>query len=84
VKLLFWVLIAFVVISWFVRSKKDGKQQDEHSKQAGGASRPSEVEAMLQCAQCGLHIPASEAVVTEQGKVFCSQEHRLQMEKSAS
>jgi uncharacterized protein len=34
-------------------------------------------EAMLQCAECGMHFPASEALpAAGAGQVFCCEEHR--------
>lgn len=41
--------------------------------QAAGAVT---VEAMLACAHCGLHFPASEALTNTNGSVFCSIEHQ--------
>jgi uncharacterized protein len=72
VKLLIWVLIGVVIIAWLVRSKKPLKAP---------ATPPSEnkaagAEAMVQCAWCQVHVPASECVTNPSGAVFCSQEHR--------
>lgn len=36
---------------------------------------PAEGEKMVRCAQCGLHLPASESV-SDRGLHFCSTEHR--------
>ncbi len=33
---------------------------------------------MLQCARCGVHFPASEALTDAGGAVYCSEEHRAQ------
>ena len=42
-----------------------------------GATPPpaAEGEAMVQCAQCGVHLPRSESVTT-QGSFYCSTEHQ--------
>jgi len=40
---------------------------------AGGT--PSDGERMVDCSECGLHLPISEAVQS-QGRYFCSEEHR--------
>lgn len=32
---------------------------------------------MVSCADCGLHLPKSEAVTGAQGRTYCSHEHRL-------
>ena len=39
-----------------------------------GAPPVQQGEAMVRCAHCGIHLPRSEAVLT-QGKTWCSQEH---------
>jgi len=36
-----------------------------------------ETQNMVRCAQCGLHLPESEAL-SYQGKYFCCREHRRQ------
>ena len=36
---------------------------------------PSDGERMVNCSECGLHLPISEAVQS-QGRYFCSEEHR--------
>ena len=78
-KLLVWLVIIAAVVMWFVRAKKamsrfDAGRDERTSKKSpvGGA------ETMLQCAQCGVHFPASEAVRDAGGAVYCSEQHRLQ------
>lgn len=38
---------------------------------------PPQLESMVRCSHCGLHLPRSEAVLDEQGRVFCSAQHRI-------
>jgi uncharacterized protein len=38
---------------------------------------PGAAKNMVRCAQCGLHLPESEAIA-DRGQHFCSQEHRRQ------
>lgn len=38
---------------------------------------PPRLESMVRCSHCGLHLPRSEAVLDEQGRVFCSVPHRI-------
>lgn len=74
-KLLLWAAIGLVVVMWLVRGKK-GKPDAGIS----GAPKPDvqqEPEPMIQCAHCGVHLPASEAVSDPSGAAFCSDEHRL-------
>ena len=39
-------------------------------------SSESGAETMVQCAHCGIHFPASEAVTHASGALYCSEEHR--------
>ena len=36
---------------------------------------PADGEPMVRCAQCGVHLPRSESILT-QGTYFCSAEHQ--------
>ncbi|MEC5215804.1 uncharacterized protein RCH09_000738 [Actimicrobium sp. GrIS 1.19] len=38
--------------------------------------RSADGEAMVQCAECGIHVPASEAVAGAGALMFCCPEHR--------
>jgi uncharacterized protein len=71
-KFLLWAgLIAAVI--WVLRSKKKA------SSRAPSSPSPSanrEIEAMLHCAHCGIHFPASEAVFDASNTAYCSGEHR--------
>ncbi|MBI4194891.1 MAG: preprotein translocase subunit YajC [Betaproteobacteria bacterium] len=40
-----------------------------------GAPPAGRVEDMVQCAQCGVHLPRSESVTTR-GNFYCSAEHQ--------
>lgn len=39
--------------------------------------KPPQLESIVRCTHCGLHLPRSEAVLDEQGRVFCSVPHRI-------
>lgn len=74
-KLLFWLMIVSAAI-WLLRSKKN------LAGGAGGAgpARPAAgkgIETMVQCAHCGVYVPASESIVAVSGAAYCSEEHRL-------
>lgn len=67
-KYLLWLAILGVV--WWVWSKRS----------AAGDVRPErkddpEVERMVTCAHCGVHLPESEAV-NGGGQIYCSEAHR--------
>jgi len=46
-------------------------------RRGGEATRkpPTDGERMVDCSQCGVHLPVSEAVEAR-GRYFCSDEHR--------
>ena len=72
------VLFAFavLVLLWLLRGG---------ARRAGPPSRPradadaSAPQAMLSCAQCGIHMPRDEAL-PGRGGVFCSDAHRTAYE----
>lgn len=73
--LLLLALVVAVVLWW--KHQKRGHQGDE-----AAPARPQQAndpEAMLRCAECGLHLPASQSL-PGRGGVFCSTEHRQQFE----
>lgn len=77
-KLLIWLVIVALVVAWIMRSKKTPAQKETDVSQSQDLHRHKQPEAMLQCARCGTHIPASEAITVVSGSVFCSEEHRRQ------
>lgn len=73
-KLLLWAGI-IVAIIWILRSKKSSAKVDStKTPQPPLAS----TEAMLSCAHCKIHFPASEAVFDSAHTAFCSAEHCAQ------
>jgi uncharacterized protein len=46
------------------------------TEQPGQPVQAPQVEAMLRCAHCGVHLPQSEALLNDQGQPFCSAAHR--------
>ncbi len=75
-RILFWIfLVGLVVLA--VRAKLKGlaaRQQPPLDRQAQPRQPPAEIEAMTQCAHCGIHFPASEAVHAD-GHDYCSPGH---------
>ena len=72
--LLLLLVIAFG--AWLIvkRSRADAIRQQ---KQRGDDKpKPPSAQAMLECAHCGLHLPAADAVL-DGSRVYCSTEHRL-------
>lgn len=68
---LFWIALGLVLVAWLSRK----------NRKVAAASQPQSApravtEQMLPCRHCGLHIPASEAIICSDGIAFCSAEHQ--------
>jgi len=70
-RILIWLVIGLAVVVWVKRFLA----RAAHSGGESGAP-PPRIETMRQCAHCGVHFPASEAVSGSSGAVYCSTEHR--------
>lgn len=88
VRLLFWLFV-ILAIQWLWRqsirrddaARRPGAQQDstqpsytQHQRYVDGAATNVLSEAMVRCAQCGVHVPVSETVMVN-GKRFCCSKH---------
>lgn len=40
-------------------------------------AREAKPQEMIACASCGVHLPRADAVSGADGRLYCSQEHRL-------
>ena len=76
-RILFWIAL-IVLIIFAVRSKlraiakRNGMTPD--AARRGPAAPPAQIEAMAQCAHCGMYFPASESVKAD-GQDYCSPGH---------
>lgn len=75
---LFWFVVLLAVV-WWVRRRFFAADSSGPSG-AGGVGRKQrkssgEAESMVQCARCGVFVPASEAVRAD-GQTFCCEAHR--------
>ncbi len=61
---------------FFVLGAKRGRPREPESRTPAPPAPP---QAMLRCAECGMHLPANEALPGK-GGVFCSAEHRASFE----
>lgn len=67
-KLLLLILV-FLLVYWILKGYRRRVER-------GGPRAPSAAgEDMVQCAQCGVHLPRGESI-TAQGRHFCSSEHQ--------
>ncbi len=75
-RILFWIAL-IVLIVFAVRSKLRAlakKHAVPPNMQRGPAAQPTQIEAMAQCAHCGVYFPASESVKAD-GLDYCSPGH---------
>ena len=76
-KFVVWIVI--VAVAWFAWQAWRRVQRAAALREAASdAARPSTLrapESILECARCGVHVPASEAV-RDGDAVFCSFAHR--------
>lgn len=77
-RLLLLLALAVGVLLWWKHSQR-GRQEPEQDAGRSPAPTPTPPEAMLRCADCGLHLPASQAL-PGRGGVFCSAAHRQRHE----
>lgn len=70
-------LIAVFVLLWLLRGSI-GRRRPPSRPPGPGADRPL---PMLACAQCGIHLPVSEAL-PGRGGVFCGSAHRTAFEQA--
>jgi uncharacterized protein len=74
-RLLVWIVVA-VAAWWILRSRRRvTPPQDAAREPATSARSVPAPETMVDCAACGLHFPASEAV-RDGLRIFCSTAHR--------
>jgi uncharacterized protein len=72
-------LIIFLVIflvAWKWRSARTADQLESRRERERKAAIPTE---MVECARCGVHLPAKDAVAGHHG-VYCGDAHRTQAE----
>lgn len=72
------IIAALIYLAW--RVVKNLLSQASGRDDSSPDSNSQDAQAMLKCAQCGVHVPAPEAF-THNGRHFCCQEHqRLYLE----
>jgi uncharacterized protein len=79
VKYLLWAVVIYLAWRWYTASKQSSSQSassKESSRPAADSGSDDVAEAMVKCAQCGIHLPYSEAVHGSGAITFCSAEHR--------
>ena len=69
-KFLLWALLIYLAWRWISAPKKKAA---EHERPA---ANDDSAERMVRCAQCGIYLPASEAIMDARSQQFCSEAHR--------
>ena len=78
-KLLLW---AIVILAFLMVARVLARQNARQNNPPRAGSRPKngrppavdQPESMVRCAHCGIHLPRSEALMTN-GETWCSSEH---------
>ncbi|RUR67195.1 hypothetical protein EJP67_08975 [Variovorax guangxiensis] len=75
------VLAVLWVAIWLWRKNRREEMHDAMRERAAKARQqqrtaPSQPQAMVRCAHCGLHLPATDAIAGPGGAVYCSTAHR--------
>jgi uncharacterized protein len=79
VKYLIWAAIIYLAWRWYTVSKQSSSKPASSADSARSASNSGAdevAEAMVRCAQCGIHLPHSEALHGAGAITFCSEAHR--------
>jgi uncharacterized protein len=74
------LVLAVVMIAFWLWRK--GREEELRSRapprrKRRDADAPAE---MARCAQCGLHLPATDAIAGDAGRLYCSAAHRAAAE----
>jgi uncharacterized protein len=72
------LLLVIALVFMLMGVKRRGPQQNQASRPGTGAGPKASIE-MVRCAECGLHLPESEALPGRGGQ-FCCAEHRSRFE----
>lgn len=82
-KLLLWILIVLAALTvWrIINARAAARMRDEQRAKSerpaaprGGGNPVLPAETMVRCAHCGIHLPRSEALLTD-GRTWCGPEH---------
>jgi uncharacterized protein len=75
-KYLLWALLLYLAWRWFSASGDRQSRRRSNDDAAPHASPGSGAERMIECAECGVHFPLSEALPGTAERFFCSEAHR--------
>lgn len=73
-RILFFVFLAFLV--WLAVRMLGSSRKKRDVAEATDAPPERRVETIRQCAWCGVHVPAGEALALPDGRIYCGPAHR--------
>lgn len=73
------LLLALLAGLFFVLGVRRGRPGEPEARRSPPPAPPAPPQAMLRCAECGMHLPADEALPGK-GGVFCGAAHRASFE----
>jgi uncharacterized protein len=75
-KLALLVIAVIAALLWFrYKAGAEARRARASSSAQSSPERP-QVQRMVQCANCGIHLPSGEAFLDTQGEAYCSHAHR--------
>ena len=70
------LLILVLVVAWLLW--RNARLRDERASRPPPPQPPAgNLQEMVSCPVCGVHLPRSDAVPGQRGVLYCSHEHRL-------
>ena len=84
-KYLLVLAVLWVAIWLWRKNRREEMREAEREQKAARAQRPPAApaapHAMLRCAHCGVHLPASDAIAGPGEAVYCRAAHRQAAER---
>jgi len=68
------LLLGVVALVWLLRRAFDPTSERSAADRATGSGPSQEVDELVRCAHCGVHVPRVDAQLRD-GRHFCSGEH---------
>lgn len=75
-KYLLWAVLLYIAWRWYSAHKQKSDSAAGDPAAAPTPAAGDRAEAMVRCADCGVHLPVSEALPAPGGRHFCSDVHR--------
>jgi len=69
------VIVLVLLLAWFAFGSSRRRARGARRDTTPTAGHSGQVEDMVACVHCGVHLPASQAMFLE-GRSYCSEAHR--------